>query len=186
MACSNNTSTSSTSGCGCGCAQGTSASSVAPPCAPPCASSVAGNCMEYVNAACSVMNDSIKEYSVQKGDTVESVFQRLILAITQPNCATSSTCYSVVPLQSTSVTNSTINLTWGAADANASGDPAYEVQYKLVGSLLPFTLLPLQSTTTATITGLLAKNSYEVRVRSVYPNALNSGCFSVTIIVTTV
>jgi hypothetical protein len=183
MACSNNTSTSSTNGCGCGC---TPTSQVAPPCAPPCASSVAGNCMEYVNAACSVMNDSIKEYSVQKGDTVESVFQRLILAITQPACVTSSLCYSVVPLQSTSTTNSTINLTWGAADPNPSGDAAYEVQYKLVGSLLAFQSLPLQSTTTATITGLLAKNSYEVRVRSVYPNALNSGCYSVTIIVTTV
>ena len=183
MACSNNTSTSSTNGCGCGC---TPVSQVAPPCAPPCASSVAGNCMEYVNAACSVMNDSIQEYSIQKGDTVESVFQRLILAITQPACVTSSICYSVVPLQSTGTTNSTINLTWGAADANPSGDAAYEVQYRLVGSLLPFTLLPLQSTTTATITGLLAKNSYEVRVRSVYPNALNSNCFSVTIIVTTV
>jgi hypothetical protein len=143
--------------------------------------------MEYINAACSVMNDSVKEYNIQKGDTVESVFQRLILAITSPGCVTSSgPCYSPVPLQSTSTTNSTINLTWGASDANPSGDAAYEVQYKLVGSLLPFILLPLQSTTTATITGLLAKNSYEVRVRSVYPDGLNSGCFSVTIIVSTI
>lgn len=184
MACSNNTSTSSTNGCGCA---STPADQVAPPCAPPCASSVAGNCMEYVNAACSVMNDSIKEYSIQKGDTVESVFQRLILAITNPSCVTAvGVSYSPIPLQSTSVTNSTINLTWGASDPNPSGDPAYEVQYKLAGSLLPFASLPLQSTTTATITGLLAKNSYEVRVRSVYPDGLNSTCFSVTIIVTTV
>ena len=140
-----------------------------------------------VNAACSVMNDSIKEYSIQKGDTVESVFQRLILAITNPGCVTAAgVSYSPIPLQSTSVTNSTINLTWGAADPNPSGDAAYEVQYKLVDSLLAFQSLPLQSTTTATITGLLAKNSYEVRVRSVYPNALNSGCYSVTIIVTTI
>ena len=184
MACSNNTSTSSTNGCGCG---STPTSQVAPPCAPPCASSVAGNCMEYVNAACSVMNDSILQYGIQKGDTVESVLQRLILAINNPLCVTAfGSCYSSVPLQSTSTTNSTINLTWGAADPNSSGDPAYEVQYKPVGSLLPFTLLPLQSATTATITGLLAKSSYEVRVRSAYPDGLNSSCFSVTIIVTTV
>ena len=183
MACSNNTSTSANGGCGCGC---TPATQVAPPCAPPCASSVAGNCMEYINAACSVMNDSILQYGIQKGDTVESVFQRLILAITNQGCVTASgPCYAPIPLQSTSTTNSTINLTWGAADPNSSGDAGYEVQYKLVGSLLPFTLLPLQSSTTATITGLLAKNSYEVRVRSVYPDTLNS-CFSVTIIVSTI
>ena len=78
MACSNNTSTSTNGGCGCGC---TPVTQVAPPCAPKCASSVAGNCMEYVNAACTVMNDSIKEYSIQKGDTIESVLQRLVLVL---------------------------------------------------------------------------------------------------------
>jgi hypothetical protein len=184
MACSNNTSTSTNGGCGCGC---TPVTQVAPPCAPKCASSVAGNCMEYVNAACTVMNDSIKEYSVQKGDTIESVLQRLILAITNPGCVTANgISYSPIPLQSTATTNSTVNITWGASDANPSGDPAYEVQYKVNDPIIgTWTSLPLQSTTTATITGLLAMTSYEIRVRPVYPNTLNGSCFSVTIIVTT-
>jgi hypothetical protein len=144
--------------------------------------------MEYVNAACSVMNDSIKEYSIQKGDTVESVIQRLVLAITNPGCVTANgLSYSPIPLQSTGMTNSTVNITWGASDPNPSGDAAYEVQYKINDPIIgTWTSLPLQSTTTATITGLLAKTSYEIRVRPVYPDALNAGCFSVTIVVTTV
>jgi hypothetical protein len=184
MACSNNTTTSTSNGCGCGC---TPVTPVAAPCAPPCESKVAGNCMEYVNAACSVMNDSILQYSIQKGDTVESVFQRLILAITSPNCVTAAgVSYSPIPLQSTNVTNSTISITWGASDPNPSGDPAYDVQYKLNDpSIGTWTSLPLQSTTTATITGLLAMNSYEIRVRPTYSDGNNNSCYSVTIIVTT-
>ncbi len=186
MSCSNNTSTSTSGVCGCGCGC-TPATQVAPPCAPPCASSVAGNCMEYINAACTVMNDSIKEYGIQKGDTVESVLQRLVLAITNPACVTANgTSYSPISLQSTGTTNSTINITWGVSDPNLSGDPTYEVQYKVNDPIIGiWTSLPLQSGTTATITGLLAMTSYEIRVRPVYANGLNASCFSVTIIVTT-
>lgn len=182
MACSNNTSTSN--GCGCGCPPATQ---VAPPCAPPCASSVAGNCMEYLNAACAVMNDSIEQFGIQKGDTVESVIQRLILAITSPACVNSSgLSYSPVALQSTSVTNSTINLAWGESDANPSGDPVYEVQYKLNDPLIgTWTSLPTITATKVTLTGLLAMTSYAIRVRPVYPNGNNNSCFSVTILVTT-
>lgn len=185
MNCSNNTCTGRSNGCGCGC---TPVSQVAPACAPVCASSVPGNCMEYINAACTVMNDSISEYGIQKGDSVESVMQRLILAITNPVCVTANgVSYSPIALQSTGATNSTINLTWGASDPNLSGNPIYEVQYKLNDPLIgTWTSLPLQVGTTATLTGLLAMNSYLIRVRPVYSNGNNSGCFSVTIIVTTV
>lgn len=184
MSCSNNTYTSKNNGC---CGSCTPVNQVAPACAPVCASSVPGNCMEYHNAACTVMNDSISEFGIQKGDSVESVIQRLILAITNPACVTANgVIYSPIALQSTGSTNSTINLTWGASDANPSGDPAYEVQYKINDPLIgTWTSLPLQTSTTATITGLLAMSSYLVRVRPVYSNGNNSGCFSVTIIVTT-
>lgn len=182
MGCSNNTSTSG----GCGCGSSTSSSAVAAPCAPPCASAVAGNCVEYMNAACTVMNDSIKEYGIQKGDTVESVLQRLILAITNPACVTLNFAYSPIALQSTNITNSTITVAWGASDDNPSGTPVYEVQYKLNDPGIPtWTLLPQQNTNTVTITGLLSMNSYEIRVLPVFPNGNNSSCYSVTIIVTT-
>jgi hypothetical protein len=143
--------------------------------------------MEYVNAACTVMNDGILEYGIQKGDTVESVIQRMILAITNPGCVTAAgVSYSPISLQSTGVTNSTVSIVWGASDPNPSGDPAYEVQYKLNDpSVGTWTSLPLQSSTTATITGLMAMNSYLIRVRPTYSNGNNNTCFSVSIIVTT-
>lgn len=183
MGCSNNMSTSG----GCGCGSSTSSTAVAPPCAPPCASAVAGNCVEYMNAACTVMNDSIKEYSISKGDSVESVLQRLILAITNPACVLANgTSYSPIALQSTNVTNSTITLAWGASDNNVSGAPIYEVQYKLNDpSISTWTPLPQQNTTTVTITGLLSMQTYEIRVKPIFPNGNNGACFSVTIIVTT-
>lgn len=183
MGCSNNMSTSG----GCGCGSSTSSTAVAPPCAPPCASAVAGNCVEYMNAACTVMNDSIKEYSISKGDSVESVLQRLILAITNPACVLANgTSYSPIALQSTNVTNSTITLAWGVSDNNVSGAPIYEVQYKLNDpSISIWTPLPQQNTTTVTITGLLSMQTYEIRVKPIFPDGNNSACYSVTIIVTT-
>jgi len=184
MSCSNNTSSTG----GCGCTSTTTTSTTTPPCAPPCASAVAGNCIEYMNAACVVMNDSIKEYSIKKGDTVESVIQKLILGITNPTCVSSGgTSYSPIGLQSTNITNSTVTVAWSAVtQANSSGLPIYRVEYKVSDpSVTLWTQLPDQNTTVATITGLLSMQSYEVRVKSIYPNGSNT-CSSVTIIVTTV
>ncbi len=185
MSCSNNMSTSG----GCGCGSSTSSTSVAPPCAPPCASAVAGNCVEYMNAACTVINDSTSQFSVKKGDSVEAVLQKIMLYNSG-----SSSCFNIaagkvfipVPLQSTNVTISTINVSWGKADANLSGEPIYEVMYKLNDPTIgTWTSLPQQSTTTATITGLLSMQSYQIKVKPVYPDNTNSTCTSITIIVTT-
>jgi hypothetical protein len=140
-----------------------------------------------MNAACTVINDSVKEYSISKGDSVESVLQRLILAITNPACVLANgTAYSPIALQSTNITNSSITVAWGASDSNISGAAVYEVQYKLNDpSISQWTLLPQQNTTTVTITGLLSMQSYEIRVKPIFPNGNNGACFSVTIIVTT-
>lgn len=134
------------------------------------------------------MNDSIKQYGVKSGDTVESVIQKLILGITNPTCVLQDgTSYSPIGLQSTNVTNSTVSISWlSVTQANNSGLPVYRVQYKVSDpSVTVWTQLPDQNTTVATITGLLSKQSYEIKVTSIYPNGSNS-CASVTIIVTTI
>jgi len=43
-------------------------------------------CAEYTNAKCVILTDGVNDIGIQPGDTLESIIQRLVLAITNPEC----------------------------------------------------------------------------------------------------
>jgi hypothetical protein len=89
-------------------------------------------------------------------------------------------CLSAIPLQTTTITPVTIGLTWGAVSTAAN----YQVEYKQNNpSVVSWTLLPSQTTTSATIGSLIPSTEYLIRVRTVCQD--DTSCYSVTILATT-
>ena len=89
-------------------------------------------------------------------------------------------CLSAIPVQTTVITPLTIAISWGAV----SGAANYQVEYKENSpSVVSWTLLPLQTTTNATIGGLTPQTEYLIRVNTICQDS--TSCYSVTIIATT-
>jgi hypothetical protein len=89
-------------------------------------------------------------------------------------------CLSAIPLQTTTITPITIGLTWGAVSTAAN----YQVEYKENSpSVTSWTLLPLQTTTNATIGSLMPQTEYLIRVNTICQDT--TSCYSVTIIAST-
>jgi len=78
MACKNCNSTNDK----CGCQDTALTTPIASNCVTPC---IPG-CEEYTNAKCIILTDGINDIGIQPGDTLESIIQRLVLAITNPEC----------------------------------------------------------------------------------------------------
>jgi hypothetical protein len=89
-------------------------------------------------------------------------------------------CLSAIPLQTTTITPVTIGLTWGVV----SGAANYQVEYRENSPLVvSWSLLPVQTTTNATIGSLSPITEYLVRVNTICPDT--TSCYSVTIIAST-
>lgn len=78
MACQNCNSTNDK----CGCKDTALTTPIASNCVTPC---IPG-CEEYTNAKCVILTDGVNDIGIQPGDTLESIIQRLVLAITNPEC----------------------------------------------------------------------------------------------------
>jgi hypothetical protein len=136
-------------------------------------------CAEIFCEKCIVYcGDDIVELGLNQGERLDVTMQRLTLFLTNPDCIQpDATCKSVVGLKSTTITSTTIALSW-LAEATAID---YQVEYKLASSLT-WTLNPITSNTFDTIGNLTPGMTYEIRVSS---NCDEDACYSVTISVQT-
>jgi hypothetical protein len=126
------------------------------------------------------MGDDIVDLDIKKGDRVDKVIQKLVLAITNPGCALpSTTCNAVTGIASTTITSSIINLTWLVA----LGAVNYSVEYKEISSPTWIVNPVLGPTITNDyISGLLPSTEYHIRVNTI---CSGGNCYSVTIKVKT-
>lgn len=142
-------------------------------------------CAEYYDSACTVYAGAgIWELGINSGRSLQSIIQQLIIRTGDtPDCADPcSTCQSTWNLYLAKATNSALVIGWEpSATANS-----YQVEYQQVPSnpctLGSWTLLPSQTTLTATISNLTANTEYLVRVRS---TCTSGNCYSVIIKVKT-
>ena len=138
-------------------------------------------CPETFSDECLIhTGDSIVELGINQGDNMSTILQRLALWFTNPQCIDpDSVCRSVLNLNSTVITPTTIKVDWIITNT-----PTYcQVEYKLASSL-SWTLNPsvLYPISTDTIGGLTPDSWYNVRVNSV---CTVGQCYSVTILLKT-
>lgn len=153
---------------------------VCAPCTPP----ICGNgdpCPETFSAACVVYTgDTIADLGIMKGQRLDSVIQLFALLATNPGCAyPTAPCQSVLGLQSTTLTATTIALKWLPAATAIS----YQVEYRATTSA-PWLLNPVVAQSANPIDligGLTPATSYYIRVKTI----CSTTCESLTILVTT-
>lgn len=150
----------------------------------PCTPTLCGNgdpCAETFSAACVVYTgDTIVDLGIMKGQRLDSIIQLFALLATNPGCAyPTAPCQSVLGVQSTTLSATTIGLKWLPA-INAT---SYQVEYRTTTAVTwtlnpPVTQSPNPSDL---IGGLLPNTSYYIRVKSI----CSTSCYSLTILVTT-
>ncbi len=132
-------------------------------------------CSETFSAGCVVYTgDEIADLGILKGERLDTIVQKLVLAFTQPACIfPGNSCYSVIGVQSSNITSSTAVISWSAPVAALS----YTIEYRAITS---GTWILNSSTTNSqdTISGLTANTEYLVRVHSI---CSSGDCFSLTI-----
>ncbi len=150
-------------------------------CTPP----VCGNgdpCPETFSAGCVVYTgDTIVDLGIVKGQRLDSIIQLMALLATNPGCAyPTSPCQSVLGLQSTTLSATTISLKWFAVVGATGG---YQVEYRATTSST-WLLNPVKAQTANPIDligNLTANTAYYIRVKSI----CTTSCYSLTILVTT-
>ena len=142
-------------------------------------------CSEVWDSKCVIYNgDPILELGINPGDAFNIIMEKLTLLATNPTCVDpASDCQSVLNVHTTTITSSSIALSWN----NAANATSYVVEYTPSSSISwtpnPAVIAPNHSDT---ITGLAPATEYYVRVSAVNSNASPTcRCYSLTIIVTT-
>lgn len=138
-------------------------------------------CAETFSDCCVVHNgDAIVDIGINQGDRLCDILQVLAIFLTDPGCVTpGSICRSPLSLHSTSITGTTVSVSWVPM-----GSPsALQVEYKL-SSALTWTLNPAlgPTATSDTIGGLTLNSNYDIRVKA---TCISGTCYSVTIRVKT-
>lgn len=136
-------------------------------------------CSETFSSDCIIFKgETIANLNILQGDSLTTVIQKLVLAITNPGCAyPDSPCGGVVGLLTTSITSSKIKLVWNAVTTADN----YQVEYRKTTS--PTWLLnPAVTELKDTIGDLEAATDYYVRVKTVCGD---QACYSVTLLITT-
>jgi hypothetical protein len=138
-------------------------------------------CAETFSDCCIIhTGDTIVDLGIEQGYSLCQILQLLALWQTNPTCADpASACRSVLGLNSTVVTGTTIGLAWTSV-----GSPnSFQVEYREVSSftwlLNPIVVAP---TVVDTIGGLLLNSFYYIRVNAMCDTGT---CYSVTILVKT-
>lgn len=150
----------------------------------PCTPSLCGNgdpCPETFSAGCVVYTgDTIADLGIMKGQRVDSIIQLFSLLITNPGCAyPTSPCQSVLGLQSTTLSATTIGIKWFPVVAATSYQTSYRATTTTSWTLNP--VVPQSPNPTDLIGGLLPNTSYYIRVNTI----CGTTCTSLTILVTT-
>tara|TARA_R110002126_G_scaffold147158_1_gene293183 strand:- start:3601 stop:4125 length:525 start_codon:yes stop_codon:yes gene_type:complete len=132
-------------------------------------------CPETFRAGCVVYTgDTIVDLGLVKGERLDVILQRMTLMITNPGCVIpTSTCLAVVGLLSSSITSTTVDLTW----IPVSTALGYSVEYKLATDLT-WTITTSVTTSEAVLGGLTPNTSYHIRVNA---TCAAGSCYSVTI-----
>lgn len=151
----------------------------------PCTVPLCGNgdpCPETFSAGCVVYTgDTIVDLGIMKGQRLDSIVQLFALLATNPGCAyPTSPCQSVLGVQSTTLTATTIALKWLPVTTATGG---YQVEFRAT-TTGTWSINPVVAQTanpTDLIGGLLPATSYYIRVKSI----CSSVCESLTILVTT-
>lgn len=135
-------------------------------------------CDEYYDSRCVLYNGAeITDLNIQDGASLQSIIQRLVLAVTGNISCVTGACQATFNLFPASITATTITMSWEPS-ATATD---YQLEYKTVPAV-SWNIFPIQTTTTGVISGLTAGTEYLVRVNSLCggPN-----CYSVTLKITT-
>lgn len=139
-------------------------------------------CAEVFNMACvCYQGEDIVELDIKKGDRMDEIMQKLLLAILNPGCATFSdtaTCGSAINLTITNLTTTSFELSWDTV----AGATHYVVEYKEATSLT-WNLTPnIVAPAAVGIYGLLPATVYDLRVNTV---CATGTCYSLNIRVKT-
>ncbi len=151
----------------------------------PCTTPLCPNgdpCPETFSAGCVVYTgDTIADLGIMKGQRLDSIIQLFALLSTNPGCAyPTSPCQSVLGVQSTNITSTTVSLKWLPVVVASGG---YQVEYRAT-TAVSWTLNPIvaqSANPTDLIGGLTANTQYYIRVKSICA----STCESLTILITT-
>ena len=151
----------------------------------PCTAPLCPNgdpCPETFSAGCVVYTgDTIADLGIMKGQRLDSIIQLFALLATNPGCAyPTSPCQSVLGVQSTNITSTTVALKWLPVLVATGG---YQVEYRATTSST-WLLNPVIAQTanpSDLIGGLAASTSYYIQVKSI----CGTSCTSLTILVTT-
>lgn len=150
-------------------------------CPDPCESKE--TCTEVFDMHCICYEgEDIVEYDVKKGDRLDEVMQKILLALSNSSCAgfgDDTTCQSPINLNVSNITTNSFQIEWDATPLATS----YNVEYK-DASLTTWTINPSVTapTTSDTIIGLLPGRIYDVRINAICPSTT---CYSLTIRITT-
>lgn len=120
----------------------------------------------------------IFELDIKKGDRLDEVLQKLILRITNPDCAIfedDTVCQSPINLTISNLTATTFGISWDTVDIATS----YQVEIKLTTSSTWLLNTAVTAPIVAdTLVGLTPDTIYDVRVRAICPS---DSCYSLNI-----
>lgn len=140
-------------------------------------------CAEIFDMACICwQGEDIVELDIKKGDRLAEILQKLILATTNPDCATfidTASCGSAINLTIANLTSTSFELSWDAV----AGANYYVVEYKQA-TALSWNLTPnvVPPTAAVGLYGLTPDTVYELRVNTV---CATGTCYSLNIRVKT-
>jgi len=150
-------------------------------CPNPCESKE--TCVEVFDMHCiCYQGEDIVEYDIKKGDRLDEIMQKLILALTNVGCASFGdplSCQSPINLTVSNITSQSFELAWDSTPLATSYIVEYKDSTSLTWLLNPTVVAP---TTNDTIIGLLPERVYDIRVNAICPLGT---CYSLNIRIAT-
>lgn len=136
-------------------------------------------CSEVFDMACiCYQGDDIIEYDIKKGQRLDEVLQKVLLALSDSGCATfgdDTSCQSPINLTISNLLSTGFDISWDTVPYATS----YVVEYKHAASMTwllnPAVTAP---TVTDTIIGLSPEEIYDIRISAVCPVG---SCYSLNI-----
>jgi hypothetical protein len=150
-------------------------------CPDPCDSKE--TCTEVFDMHCiCYQGEDIVEYDIQKGDRLDEVMQKILLALSNPACSSFGdllACQSPINLTISNITSQSFDIAWDPTPLATS----YVVEYKDATSgtwlLNPTVKAP---TTNDSVIGLLPERVYDIRINAICPAGT---CYSLNIRIAT-
>jgi len=164
----------------CGCKDTAFTTPFQPSCPPNLDCPTPSVCSEYVDTQCVYATFGIKNFFINKQDSLMQILQKLdIFTNGDATCLDpDSTCNSTTLVYPTVITETSISVSWlPVTTATVTG---YYVYYKQESAAV-YTFLPVQTTTAAIITNLVSNTNYNIYIRT--DNTVD-GCFCDSSIIT--